>query len=429
MQEGVFLIEVRQGIQPSGLPELRLLSEAAGYVILKEFQQNRFCDPTFCLGRGKAEEIARSVKTLKPKKVIFNNQLKPIQRYNLTKIFETEVIDRIQLILEIFSKRAGTLEAKYQIELAKLQYELPMARENVRLAKLGELPGFHGLGKYQVDVYETMIKRRISYLRHRLEEIRKRKSMHRRKRRRDALYSIVLTGYTFAGKTALFNYLTKESSALGDLLFTTLSTTTRAIEVCGRKILISDTVGFIDNLPHLLIDAFYSTLEEITWADSVLLILDSSDSKEEFQRKLITSVNTLNSIGIFNNLIIPVLNKIDIANDLEDSEKKVMKIVGVRPVKISAKTGEGIGSLVKEISSKLPPYETIKIVVPASVNPASILGWACRETDVKSIKYYNDSLYLEISIHPAYLHRIKNMVSTIDGIQLYRLKEADVREG
>lgn len=381
------------------------------------------------MGKGKAEEIAISIRNLKPKKVILNNQLKPIQRYNLTKLFGTEVIDRIQLILEIFSKRAGTLEAKYQIELAKLQYELPMARENVRLARLGELPGFHGLGKYQVDLYETMIKRRISYLRRRLAEIRTRKSMHRRKRRRDALYNIALTGYTFAGKTALFNYLTKESFALGELLFTTLSTTTRAIKVGGRKVLISDTVGFIENLPHLLIDAFYSTLEEITWADLVLLVLDSSDSRKEFYRKLLTSINTLNSIGIFNNSIIPVLNKIDIADELEAYEKMVIEIVGSHPVKISAKTGEGVKNLIEKIASKLPSYETVRLVIPASINPNSILNWAFKETDVKSMKYYNNAICLEISLHLSYLNRIKKLISNIDGVQLYHFKEANLREG
>lgn len=411
------------------MTELRLLSEAAGYVVLKEFQQNRICDPSFCLGRGKAEEIAKLIRTLKPKKVILNNQLKPIQRYNLTKLFETEVLDRFQLILEIFSKRAGTLEAKYQIELAKLQYELPMARENVHLARLGELPGFHGLGKYQVDVYETMIKRRISYLRRRLEEIRTRKSIHRRKRRRDALYSIALTGYTFAGKTALFNYLTKESFALGELLFTTLSTTTRAINIAGRKVLLSDTVGFIDNLPHLLIDAFYSTLEEITWADTVLLILDSSDPKEEFFRKLQTSISALNSIGVFNNMIIPVLNKIDAANNLEESENAVLEFIGSHPAKISAKTGEGIPSLMEMIAQRLPPYETVRLIIPNLINSNSILGWALKEADVKSIKYFDNSVCLEIDLHPAYLHRIKKLVSNIKGVQLHFSKEANVREG
>ncbi len=397
--------------------------------MLKEFQQNRICDPSFCLGRGKAEEIAKSIQNLKPKKVILNNQLKPIQRYNLTKLFGIEVLDRFQLILEIFNKRAGTLEAKYQIELAKLQYELPMARENVHLARLGELPGFHGLGKYQVDVYETMIKRRISCLRRRLEEIRTRKSMHRRKRRRDALYSIALTGYTFAGKTALFNYLTKESFALGELLFTTLSTTTRAINVAGRKVLLSDTVGFIDNLPHLLIDAFYSTLEEITWADTVLLILDSSDPREEFFRKLQTSISALNSIGVFNNMIIPVLNKIDAANNLEESENTVLEFIGVHPAKISAKTGEGIPSLMEMIAQRLPPYETVRLIIPNQINSNSILGWALKEADVKSIKYFDDSVFLEIDLHPAYLHRIKKLVSNIKGVQLHYSKEANVREG
>ncbi|MEM4706251.1 MAG: GTPase HflX, partial [Candidatus Methanomethylicaceae archaeon] len=310
------MIEVKSHKQSTKLNELIKLSEAAGYRVIMTFQQNRNPDSSFCIGKGKAKEIAEKIKELHPIKVIFYNQLKPIQRYNLTKIFGIEVIDRFQLILEIFTKRAGTLEAKYQIELAKLQYELPMIRENIRLAKLGELPGFHGLGKYALDVYESMARRRIAYLKKKLEEIRIRKSIQRKNRY--PLFTIALTGYTFAGKTALFNRLTKENLKVGNLLFTTLSTTTRAIIINNKKVLISDTVGFIEDLPPILIDAFYSTLEEITIADLVLLILDSSDSKSDFLRKLDTSISILNSIGVFNGSILPILNKIDIANNLEE---------------------------------------------------------------------------------------------------------------
>jgi GTP-binding protein HflX len=419
---GVALIEVRPNGNVSGLTELRLLSESAGYNVLGEFEQSRYYDPSFCLGRGKAEEIARKLKVLKPAKVIMNNRLKPVQKYNLTKLFATEVIDRFQLILEIFTKKAGTIEAKYQIELAKLQYELPIARESVRLAKLGELPGFHGLGKYQVDIYATMIKKRISYLRSRLEEIRNRKSMHRQKRRKEALFSVALTGYTFAGKTALFNYVTKESLLLGNTLFTTLSTTTRAFSISNRKILLSDTVGFIDNLPHLLVDAFYSTLEEVTLADSVLLILDSSDALPEFSRKLRTCLSTLNEIGVFSSAIMPVLNKIDLAIDLEPLQEEVVDLLGVVPVKTSAKTGHGVPELLGVISSKLPPYECIKLRMPLSKNMVSLLSWASKEADVRYVKYYEDDVEMEVHMHPAFLPRFKWLLHGFEDVKIQYLK-------
>ena len=424
---GVVLIEVRPDRNPSGLAELRLLSEAAGYTVLNEFEQTRYYDPSFCLGRGKAKEIARTLEEIKPLKVIMNNPLKPIQKYNLTKLFGTDVIDRFQLILEIFTKRAGTIEAKYQIELAKLQYELPMAKENVRLAKMGELPGFHGLGKYQVDVYATMIKRRISYLRRRLEEIRTRKSMHRRMRRKEALFSVALTGYTFAGKTALFNYLTKETLLEGDVLFTTLSTTTRAFYLSNRKILLSDTVGFIDNLPHLLVDAFYSTLEEVTLADNVLLILDSSDPLPEFTRKLRTCLSTLNEIGVFSSTIIPVMNKTDVAIDLEPLEEEFIDLLGARPVRISAKTGEGVPELLEAISNRLPPYERLKLRIPLSKNTSSLISWTFEEADVRSVKYHDDGVEMEVFMHPAFLPRFKRLLYGIEGVEVQSLKEVKIR--
>jgi GTP-binding protein HflX len=423
VENGVAIIEVQPNKNLSGLTELRLLSESAGYYVLAEFKQSRHYDPSFCLGKGKVTEIARTLKELKPTKVIMNNLLKPIQKYNLTKLFTVEVIDRFQLILEIFTKKAGTIEAKYQIELAKLQYELPIAKENVRLAKLGELPGFHGLGKYQADIYATMIKKRISYLQSKLEETRIRKSMHRRKRQKEALYSITLTGYTFAGKTALFNYLTKENLLLGNTLFTTLSTTTRSFSISNRKILLSDTVGFIDNLPHLLVDAFYSTLEEITLADNILLVLDSSDTLPEFLRKLRTSLSTLNEIGVFTNVIIPVLNKIDLATNLKQFQEEVINILGVIPVKTSAITGEGMPELFRLISSKLPPYERVKLMINSSKNIVSLLSWVSKKADIRYVKYYEDGIQLEVCIHPAFLPRFKQLLYGFDDVKIKFLKE------
>lgn len=403
------LIEVKDHKQPTKLNELIKLSEAADYRVVMTFQQNRRADSSFCIGKGKAKEIAEKIKELRPAKVIFYNQLKPIQRYNLTKIFGVEVMDRFQLILEIFTKRAGTLEAKYQIELAKLQYELPMIRESIRLAKLGELPGFHGLGKYALDVYESMVRRRIAHLKKKLEEIRVRKSIQRRSRY--PLFTIALTGYTFAGKTALFNRLTKENLKVGNLLFTTLSTTTRAMTIANKKVLISDTVGFIDDLPPILIDAFYSTLEEITMADLVLLVLDASDSKSEFCRKLDTSISILNSIGVFNGSILPLLNKIDIANNLKEYEEITFLKTKTKPVKISALTGEGINELIHSISLRLPNYKRVKLFVPNSNGLSSIMKFISKKFNVVSINYDCGGTFIEAEVHPNHLNFIEFLSS------------------
>jgi len=383
-------------------------------------------DSAYCLGRGRAESIAEELKCLHPSKVIFNNALKPSQKYNLTRLFNIEVIDRFQLILEIFTKRAGTIEAKYQIELATLQYALPNAKENVHLARLGELPGFHGLGKYQADVYATMVKRRISHLKRRLREISTQKSIHRKERRKESLFTIALTGYTFAGKTTLFNHLTKESLPIGSNLFTTLSTTTRAIRVNDRKVLISDTVGFIDNLPHLLVDAFYSTLEEVTLADAVLLIMDSSDSLSEFTRKAETCLSTLTSIGVFKKSIVPVLNKIDTALDLEPIRRTVKELVGLDAIEISAQSGAGISGLLLHLGELLPEYGRYVVRMPASANPQSILSWAHNEAEVKALRK-SPLIEIELEMLPSFMQKLKQLTRGIDGVEIITMKEANLR--
>jgi GTP-binding protein HflX len=405
----VILVEVNHLRSGSGLPELRQLAESAGYSVAMEFRQTRAQDPSFCVGKGKAREIAEKAWEIGPAKVIFNNRLKPTQRYNLTKLIHLEVIDRFQLILEIFTNRAGTVEAKCQIELAKLQYELPMARENVRLAKIGELPGFHGLGKYQVDVYSTMIKRRITYLKRKLEDVSSRKSLSRIRRKEQALFNIALTGYTSAGKTTLFNRLTQESLPEGDGLFTTLSTTTRGVVVGGRKVLFSDTVGFIDDLPHLLVEAFYSTLEEVSLADKVILILDASDTQGEFERKLKTCISTLNEIGVFNSKIIPVLNKVDIALESPSKEEFVRGILGSAPVTISARTGSGLEVLVALVAHFLPPMRMIKLRIPNGANAEETKSLVMRVAKVTSISYAEDGLSIIAEVATSNLPKLERM--------------------
>jgi len=213
------------------------------------------------IGEGKAEEAARLVREHKIDTILFDDSLNASQSYNLAKLCNVEVRDREKLILEIFARRATTSEAKLQVQLAELNYELPRAKDKVRMAKRGEQPGFFGLGRYEVDVYVRMRKRQIAVLKGKLEEVRERREVQRRHRASEGLSTVAITGYTGAGKTTLFNRLTGESKEAGGGAFTTLAPTTRSVDVGGRKVLLSDTVGFISRLPTYLVEAFKSADE------------------------------------------------------------------------------------------------------------------------------------------------------------------------
>lgn len=221
-------------------------------------EQIRRADPRYQIGAGKVEELARLVKDKGIEKVIFDNPLRPIQAYNLAKATKVENIDRFQLILEIFTKRATTTEANLQIRLATLKNELKHAREKVRLTKRGEQPGFMGIGVYEADVYVDTIKRQLHNIQKKLRAIREKRVLHRDRRTELGFFSVSLAGYTNAGKSSLFNALAGETTQVDNALFTTLSTTTRLIEFNKRKFLLTDTVGFVERLPLPLIEAFHS---------------------------------------------------------------------------------------------------------------------------------------------------------------------------
>ena len=319
------------------MEELKSLAEAAGYTVVGSVEQVRRPDSRYQIGRGKAEEIADLVSKLGAEKIIFGNELKPVQAYNLAKLSGVEVIDRFQLILEIFAKRASTREAKLQIALARLKYELAQAKERVRLAKMGEQPGFLGLGKYQVDVYYEMVKRRIKSIQRKLRKIRTTRELHRRHRRSLGFPLVSLAGYTNSGKSTLFNSLTAESVPTDSSVFTTLSTTVRMSDLQGIKILVTDTVGFIDRLPITLIEAFHSTLEEMVYSDLILLVVDVSEPIEEIQRKVECCLETIRQIGASGLPMVTALNKIDLVPEHE-LEEKIIRLgdVTLNPVPISA---------------------------------------------------------------------------------------------
>jgi GTPase len=338
------------------------LADAAGYSIIETVTQRQITKSRFGIGRGKAEEVKEIVKEVKPDVVIFDETIKPTQIYNLASLCKIEIIDRERLILEIFERRASTAESQVQIKLAQLRYDMARAREKVRLARAGEQPGFYGLGKYEADIYFLDIRRRAAMLKKKLEKEEKRRQLHRNQRAKAGLPTLSLAGYTSAGKTTLFNKLTGETKVTGQGLFTTLSTFTRAIDLHGGRVLLNDTVGFISKLPAYMIDAFKSTLDELTYASLVLLVLDTSEPIDEIKGKFESSLDVIKEFEVPDTQIIYVLNKVD-RTTVEDSFNKANQL-GIlddsrRMLAVSAKTGYNIAQLKNLISAIL--FETRKV--------------------------------------------------------------------
>jgi len=339
------------------------LADAAGYSIVKTVTQRQITKSRFGIGRGKAEEVREIVKDIKPDVIVFDEKIKPTQIYNLASLCKVEIIDRERLILEIFERRASTTESQIQIKLAQLRYDMARAREKVRLARVGEQPGFYGLGKYEADIYFLDIRRRAAMLKKKLEKEEKRRQLHRNQRAKVGLPTISLAGYTSAGKTTLFNRMTGETKVTGQGSFTTLSTFTRAIDLEGGKVLLNDTIGFVSKLPPYMIDAFKSTLDELAYADLVLLVLDVSEPVDEIKRKFRSSHDVINEFEVPDTKIIYVLNKID-RTTVEDAYEKADKL-GIldskRLIAVSAKTGYNIDHLKNLITSILFETKQVKV--------------------------------------------------------------------
>lgn len=333
------------------------LADAARYSIIKIVNQRNLTQSKYGIGRGKAEEVKELVEQLKPEVIIFDEVLKPSQQYNLAKVCKIDILDRERLILEIFELRASTAESRIQIKLAQLRYDMVRAREKVRLARAGEQPGFFGMGKYDADVYYLDIKKRSAILKKKLEREETRRELFRIQRSRAGLPTISIAGYTSAGKTTLFNTLTGESKMEGKEVFTTLSTFTRAINLKNdQKLLISDTVGFISKLPAYMIDAFKSTLQDITYSDLVLLVVDISQPIEEIKKKLDSSIHIMNELKVPMTKVLYVMNKVDMIN-LENAYDKCDKLgffpFGQYVVLVSSKTYFNIDKLKDSIALRI----------------------------------------------------------------------------
>ena len=380
------------------------------------FEQIRKPDPRHQIGSGKTKELAELVRKNGVEKTIFDNELTPVQAYNLAKATGVEAIDRFQLILKIFARRASTAEANLQIQLARLRYELSRAKERVRLARMEEQPGFMGLGAYEVDVYYEAVKRQTHSIQDKLKKKQRKRRLHRDRRLELGFSSVSLAGYTNAGKSSLFNVLAEETVPVDSGLFTTLSTTTRAVVLSKRRVLLTDTVGFIDRLPLTLIQAFHSTLEETIFSDLILLVVDASESDEDIERKLSCCLDTIQKIGAAGIPIVTAFNKIDLLQDNEIQRKaEVLKNVAPNPVFISALHGTNTDLLKQEMISRLESYVKGSFSLPITDESMSFISWLFGRVDVHDVKYKGDSMGVIFEAIPWFADRVKGRVEQLGG--------------
>ncbi|MBN1234951.1 MAG: GTPase HflX [Methanotrichaceae archaeon] len=367
---------------PHKMEELRGLANAAGYRVLAEICQRRDRDYRFQTGRGKIEQAL----SYNPTKLIFYNPLSPNQVFNIRSEFSAQVQDRFNLILEIFSSRASTREAKLQVELARLSYDAPQVKKALALKKRGEQPGFRGAGAYEQSMYHD-IRGRMAKIRAELKDVESHGEDRRQRRREQGFDLVALAGYTNAGKSTLLNALTGSQVVVKDQPFTTLSPTTRALEVLGRKVLLTDTVGFIDDLPHFLIKAFRSTLSEISEADLVLLVADMSDPPQLLRRKLLASHKALWDCEV-SAPIVTILNKADRLKEGEaEGLTELIRDLTPYPVLASALTGQGLGVLEECISQRLQPLKEFQLSLPYSSEGLSELSRLYETTELLAVSY------------------------------------------
>lgn len=410
------------------IDETAELCEAAGYSIVDEIHQTRSePDPRYYLGPGKITEIGDMEAAETAEYLIVPSDLTPDQAFLIRRATGMTVIDRIRLILEIFRMRANTPESRLQVELADLRHQLPIVREYVHKGKLSERPGFMGGGEYQVDYYYNMIRRRMSAISAELQQIRSRRARTRRKRKRQGVHQISIAGYTNAGKTTLINSLIADGqedkeTEVSPRVFTTLSTSTRRMRG-GRNCLITDTVGFIRDLPPWLVEGFMSTLEEVFESEIILLVVDISDPEGEIRRKLADSLEILAN-GDSTGGIIVVGTKVDMYGD-HDREELRLALSSMIPESgeglvrdtclISVQTGEGLSDLIDLIHGVLPEMEDVVFEVPHDGEGEAVISRIRKRWGNLEVEYRTDGILGTIELEERWRGTLQKLIEKTGG--------------
>jgi GTP-binding protein HflX len=333
------------------LDELAGLADAASaHVVLRMLQERPRPDPATFIGGGKVTALAAACADADVDVVIFDNELSPAQLRQLEEKLERKVVDRTQLILDIFARRARTREGKWQVELAQLKYLLPrLVGAGAALSRLGGGIGTRGPGETKLETDRRRIRVRIQTIQREIDLVRQRRAQLRERRQKQSVPTAALVGYTNAGKTTLFNRLTNERAVASDALFVTLDPLLRQVRLPDRReLLLSDTVGFIDRLPHALIAAFRATLEEVAEADLALHVIDAASPERD--RNVAAVKRVLEEVGAAE---VPVLDVYNKADALTPDERRRILDRDPGAAVISARSGEGVDELVQMVASRL----------------------------------------------------------------------------
>jgi GTPase len=364
-ERGFLVAVLAQGVDVDDeLGEMRELMRTAGVEPVGQLVQRRPApDPRTYVGKGKLAELKAAVPGAEAESLIVDDDLDPGQQRRLEDEFKLRVVDRTQLILDIFAQHAVSAEGKLQVELAQLEYNLPRMRGLWQhLERLGGGIGTRGPGETQLETDRRLARRRISQLKRRLKELERRRDTQRKARRRAETPVVALAGYTNAGKSTLLNALTDAAVSVDDRLFETLDPTTRGFTQDGRRYLVTDTVGFIRRLPHQLVEGFAATLEETLHADLVLHIADASQSDERVDETIAAVESVLNEIGASELPLELVLNKIDEVDPLR-RRRLANRFPGA--IQISARGGEGLDALRARVAQRFGErLRSVRLLVP-----------------------------------------------------------------
>ena len=400
------------------LEELEDLAQTAGAEVAEKFtQQLRSITPATLIGRGKVDEINAKVKELHPDLVIFDEDLTPAQQRNLESALNIRVIDRSQLILDIFAQRARSNEGKLQVELAQLEYLLPrLTRQWTHLSRLGGGIGTRGPGETQLEVDRRRIREKIGHLKRRLKTVERTRSLQRKERDNVPFATVALVGYTNAGKSTLMNALTRAGVLVEDKLFATLDPTIRSLRLPGGdKVMIADTVGFINKIPHSLIEAFKSTLEEVMSADLLLHLVDMSSPLIDEQIEVIEEVLGEIGAGAIPTIIVP--NKIDLLAEPSQHRFKHRGIEDVYP--ISAVTGAGLDALLKVIAAYLDRGKE-KIHLSLSSSQGALLSLLRERGRVEHEIYEDDQVHITAMVTPKLAGQLRKLLTNSASSDRYR---------
>ena len=404
------------------LAELRTLAESAGANVVGEILQRRDRpDPATLIGAGKLEEIAGAAASVDADLLLFDHDLTASQRRNIEKIVKRRVIDRTQLILDIFARHARTREGQLQVELAQLQYMLPrLAGRGVEMSQLGGGIGTRGPGETQLETDRRKIYRRVRHVEQQLENVRRIRAQQRQRRESAPVATVALVGYTNAGKSTLFNALTQAAVLSSPRMFATLDPTIRAVVLPSkRKILMSDTVGFIRNLPHTLVSAFRATLEEVQRASLIVHVSDASSRLSAEQDAQVEIV--LKELEAEKKPRLRVMNKVDLLDEevaenlindslREDAQSQGAGSDGIKTVYVSAVEGTGLGRLLARIDAMIEEDRVSRVHLRVPQKEGKVLAMLEAKARIYSREYKDGAVELEVEAPESVVRKVREWV-------------------